>query len=174
MSVRHIVGCLLALCCLTPLGALGQDAVDSPELLRLNFYVGRWIEAGQMRADPTKPFKPISGSETCRWAAGGFAVTCEEKTSGEGGGWEGVYILGYDPAAKQYHVHGIEKPGSSLHGVGRVEGDRWIWLADPAPDGSQVRYTFAPAGAGVRTLVVELSTGGSWAPIVNLTYTPSE
>jgi len=124
-----------------------------------------------MREDPAKPFAPISGSETCMWAAGSFAVTCEEKTSGEGGGWQGVYILGYDPATKQYHVHGIEKPGSSLHGVGHVEGDRWVWLTDPAPDGSQVRYTFAPVRAGVRTLVVEVRTGGSWAQIADLTYT---
>jgi len=79
-------------------GALGQDGAKSPALQRLNFYVGRWSEAGQMREDPTKPFKPISGSETCKWAAGSFAVTCEEKMGGQGGGWEGVYILGYDTA----------------------------------------------------------------------------
>jgi hypothetical protein len=172
MHMRHLVSGLLTLGCLAPAGTSGQDAAASPDLRRLDFYVGRWSEAGQMREDPTKPFKPISGSETCSWAAGNFAVTCEEKTSGEGGGWEGVYILGYDPASRQYHVHGIEKPGTSVHGVGQIEGDRWVWVTDPAPDGSQLRYTFAPAGAGARTLVVEALVEDSYLQIANITYTP--
>jgi hypothetical protein len=124
-----------------------------------------------MRNDPTKPFFSISGGETCKWAAGGFAVICEEKTAGPGGGWEGVYILGYDPAAKEYHVHGIERPGNSLHGVGRIESDRWIWTTDPAPDGSLVRYTFSPGCEGRRSLVVEAGSGGKWAAIATVTYT---
>jgi len=144
----------------------------SPELQQLGFYVGAWDETGEMRDDPANPFQAISGGETCEWAAGGFAVVCEEKTGGPGGGWEGVYILGYDSEAKQYSVHGIEKPGSSMHGVGHLEGERWIWLTDPAPDGSQLRFTFAPADAGARTLVLEVGAGESYAAIARVTYSP--
>jgi hypothetical protein len=170
MRIRHGVGCFLALWCLHPTRAVGQDAARSPELQRLGFYVGLWNETGEMRDDPAKPFKAISGGETCEWAAGGFAVICEEKTTGPGGGWEGVYILGYDSTAKQYYVHGIEKPGSSMHAVGHIEGDRWVWLTDPAPDGSQLRFTFAPADASARTLVLEAGTGDSYAAIAKVTY----
>lgn len=170
MRIRHGVGCLLALWCLHPVQAVGQDVARSPELQRLDFYVGAWNETGEMRDDPANPFKAISGGETCNWAAGGFAVICEEKTAGPGGGWEGVYILGYDKTANQYHVHGIEKPGSSMHAIGRIEGDRWIWLTDPAPDGSQVRFTFAPAGAGARTLVLEVGSGDNYAALAKVTY----
>ena len=172
MSIRHGVGCLLALWCLNPARAVGQEVARSPEVERLGFYVGVWNETGEMRDDPAKPFAAISGGETCEWAAGGFAVVCQEKTAGPGGGWEGVYILGYDSEAKQYSVHGIEKPGSSMHAVGQIEGDRWIWVTDPAPDGSQLRFTFAPADAGTRTLVLEAGAGDSYAAIAKVTYSP--
>jgi hypothetical protein len=163
---------VLGIVCFVPLRAAAQAPPESDALKKLSFYVGSWSEAGQIREDPTKPFAAISGGETCKWAKGDFVVLCEERTSGPGGGWEGVYILGYDPASKKYHVHGIEKPGSSMHAVGRLEGDHWVWLTDPGPDGSQLRYTFVPGGAGTRSLAVEVRSADGWASIVNLTYSP--
>jgi hypothetical protein len=167
-AVLGLVGCLL------PGTAAAQATGPSVEIGRLGFYVGRWSEAGQMREDSTRPFAAIAGGETCQWAAGGYAVLCEEKTSGAGGGWEGVYILSYDGDARQYDVHGTERPGISLHAVGHLVGERWVWVTDPAPDGSLVRYTFAPAGQGARTMTVETGRGQSWTSIVNLTYTPQK
>jgi hypothetical protein len=126
----------LTLSCSLSTHASAQEAPRSGELQKLDFFIGHWNETGEMRADPSKPLAAISGGETCRWAEGGFVVLCEEKTGGPGGGWEGVYILGYDPQAKDYHVTGIERPGTIMHAVGRVESNRWTWLTDPAPDGS--------------------------------------
>lgn len=157
--------------CILPRMATSQAASRPPEVQRLGFYVGRWSEAGQMRDDPSKPFQAISGTETCSWAAGGYAVVCEEKTAGPGRGWEGVYILSYDAVGKQYHVYGTEKPGNNIHAVGRVDGDRWVWETNPAPDGSRVRYTFAPAGAGARTMTVEAGGGDRWSGVVDIKYT---
>jgi hypothetical protein len=82
-----------------------------------------------------------------------------------------VYILSYDVAGRQYHVYGTENPGNNIHAVGRLDGDRWVWLTDPAPDGSRARYTFVPAGAGGRTVAVETGVGENWSPIVNIKYT---
>jgi hypothetical protein len=173
MSLRRFASMFVALSCVVPGLAVSQAASAPVEVQRLQFYVGRWSEAGEMRNDPSGPFKPIAGGETCRWAAGGYAVACEEKTDGEGGGWEGVYILSYDPAGKQYHVYGTEKPGVNLHAVGRLDGERWVWVTDPAPDGSLLRYTFVRADGGARTLTVEAGAGDTWSGIVNLKYTPS-
>ncbi len=159
-----------ALCGLPPTILPAQEASRPAELQRLSFYVGSWSESGQMRDDPAKPFKPIAGGETCSWAAGGYAVLCQEKTSGQGGGWEGVYILSYDSTARQYHVHGTETAGNNLHAIGQVEGNRWIWVTDPAPDGSRVRYTFAPSDRGARTLTVDVGAGDRWASIANVEY----
>lgn len=166
-SVVAIVGLSLML----PKVAASQVESRPAEVQRLQFYVGDWDEAGEMRDGPDTPFKEIAGGETCKWSAGGYAVLCEERTEGPGGGWEGVYILSYDAAGGQYHVYGTEKPGSNMHAVGRLDGDRWVWVTDPASDGSRVRYTFAPAGAGARTLTVDVGVGEDWFGIVNLEYT---
>lgn len=171
MHLFRSAGTIVVLSCVLPNVAASQVDSRLAEVQRLQFYVGSWDEAGEMRDDPSKPFKPVSGGETCKWSAGGYAVVCEEKTEGAGGGWEGVYILSYDADGRQYHVYGTEKPGNNIHAVGRLDGDRWIWVTDPAPDGSQVRYTFAPAGAGARTLTVEVGVGERWSGIVNIKYT---
>ena len=154
-----------------PTLAASQVTSGPPGVQRLAFYVGRWSEVGQMRDDPNTPFQAITGGETCSWAAGGYAVVCEEKTAGRGGGWDGVYILSYDAAGDQYHVYGTEKPGNNLHAVGRIDGDRWVWVTDPAPDGTRLRYTFAPVGADARTMTVEAGDGEHWSGIVNIKYT---
>ena len=171
MHLFRSVGAIVGLSCVLPQVAASQVDSRPAEVQRLQFYVGRWDETGQMRDDPSKAFQPIAGGETCKWSAGGYAVLCEEKTEGAGGGWDGVYILSYDAAGAQYHVYGTEKPGNNMHGVGRLDGNRWIWVTDPAPDGSQVRYTFVPAGTGARTLTVEVGAGERWAEIVNIKYT---
>ena len=82
-----------------------------------------------------------------------------------------MYILSYDAAGDQYHVYGTEKPGNNLHAVGRIDGDRWVWVTDPAPDGTRLRYTFAPVGADARTMTVEAGDGEHWSGIVNIKYT---
>ncbi len=154
--------------------AAADPAQRSAELERLGFYVGHWTASGTMRADADTPMRPITGAETCSWAAGGYAVVCEEKTEGPGGGWEGVYILSYDAATNEYHVFGTEKPGNNLHAVGKLDGDRWLWLTDAFPDGSRARYMFAPAGAKARTMKVEVGGGTEWLEIVDLTYTAAQ
>ena len=173
MGLFRTAGAMAAISCILPMTARAQDAHRSPELERLAFYVGHWSETGRMRGDPGKPFQSISGGETCSWGAGGYAVTCREETSGPGGGWQGVYILSYDAAAQRYHVYGTEAPGSTVHAVGQVERNRWVWQTDPAPDGSRLRYTFAPAAAGARTMMVEAGGGAGWSTIVDITYTAS-
>ena len=159
-----MAGCVAAM-------TLAQETTRSPEVARLGDYVGHWSSTGQMRDDPAKPFTAITGGETCSWAAGGVAVLCQEKAGGESGGWEGVYILSYDAASGQYHVYGTETPGLNMHAVGRVEGERWTWHTDPAPDGSRLRYSFTPAGEGGRTMTVEAGAGDDWTPVVKITYT---
>lgn len=162
----------LALLPITQLSA--QAAPKPPQVDLLAFYVGSWTESGSMRDDPAKPMQAIAGSETCRWSAGGYAVLCEEKVSGAGGGWEGVYILSYDAGSGKYHVNGTEKPGVNMHATGEITGDRWVWMVDPAPDGTQVRYTFAPAGENARSMVVEIQSGTDWIRIVDVRYSRSK
>jgi hypothetical protein len=167
---KNIYGSFLLLA-LLPIARLCAQASSKPAgVERLAAYVGSWTESGSMRNDPSKPMQRISGSENCRWSAGRSAVFCEEKTSGAGGGWDGVYIMSYDATSGKYHVNGTEKPGANMHAIGEIIGDRWVWMVDKAPDGTQIRYLFAPAGDKARTMVVELQSGTDWTKIVDIKY----
>jgi hypothetical protein len=174
MRLSRLAGAMVGLSCMLPRAAASQVASRPAEVQRLEFYVGHWNETGEMRDDPNQPFMDVAGGETCKWSAGGYAVLCEERTEGPGGGWDGAYILSYDAAGRQYHVYGTEKPGNNIHAVGSLDGDRWTWITDAAPDGSRLRYTFAPAGAGARTMTVEAGAGDGWSGIVHITYTPRD
>jgi hypothetical protein len=167
---KAVCGSFLLLALAATSQLIAQSTPKPPQIDRLAFYVGNWTESGTMRADPTKPMQPIGGGETCRWAAGGYAVLCEEQNSGAGGGWEGVYILSYDAGSGKYHVHGTDKPGLNMHAVGEIIGNQWVWMVDPAPDGTQVRYVFTPSGNNARTMVVEVQSGTEWTKVVDMTY----
>ena len=163
MTTRPITFAITLLALAFPAAAVSQTTVKSAEVMRLQEWVGQWAQTGKMRDDPAKPFKAIAGAETCKWAASGYAVMCEEKNSGAGGGWSGVYIISYDAAGKQYHVHGTEAPGNNMHAVGQVDGAKWTWFTDTAPDGSMARYIFEPAGKSGRTMKVSVGSGDAWA-----------
>lgn len=167
----RLLASLGSLVCVMPNLAAAQV---SSEVQALEFFVGSWSTSGEMRGEPAAAFEPVSGDETCSWAAGGYAVLCQEKVTGAGGGYEAVYVLSYDAESRRYQAYGVETPGSTMHATGRLEGDRWHWETDPAPDGSRLRYTFGPAEGGARTMVVEAGGGDEWFDVLSVTYTPAE
>ena len=153
--------------------ATAQPSNPSPAR-NLLFYVGTWSARGQMRDAPTSDFKAVTGSETCRWAAGGAAVLCEEKETGPGGGWNGVYLLGYDTKQGVYTLYGIESPGTIVRGTGKLENNVWTWTAESIVEGaaSPSRYVFKGDGNNARTMTVEApDASGKWFTVLNHRYT---
>ena len=155
--------------------AAGQQG-SGPKVGKLGFYVGTWSGRGLMRDAPSSVFKAISGRETCRWAAGRSAVLCEEKETGPGGGWNGVYLLGYDAKQDSYTLFGIEEPGTVVRGTGKLENNVWKWTAESVAGGSSssARYTFTGDGRKSRMMVVEApDASGKWFTVANHRYTRS-
>ena len=146
MHLFRSVGTIIGLACMLPPAAASQAEARPAEVQRLQFYVGHWNEAGQMRSDPNEPFKDVAGGETCTWSAGGYAVVCEEKTEGPGGGWEGVYILSYDAAARtskcpcHFSIFDPEKRGQLVCGQATQALPRIVLSYDDSDDG--VRAVF--------------------------------
>jgi hypothetical protein len=149
-------------------------SAQKPNVGQLGFFVGKWNGRGEMRDGPTATFKAISGGETCKWAAGGAAVVCDEKETGPGGGWEGIYTLGYDAKTDTYSLYGIENPGSVLRGTGKLRNSVWVWNAQSVANGtsSPSRFTFHSDGKSARTMLVEAQDEkGKWFTVANHRYT---
>jgi hypothetical protein len=93
------------------------------------FTVEDEVKAGAMR--PNSPATKFSGTDDCRWTAGGFAVICEAALYRPGRKYSEASFVYYDPTSKTYRYHAIDssggvenKTGTELHeGVREREGD---------------------------------------------------
>ena len=170
---RNLVSVLMLLVAVNVRVVEAQQS-SAPKVGQLGFYVGKWSGRGLMRDAPNGVFKAIRGGETCRWAAGGAALVCEEKETGPGGGWNGIYLLGYDEKADSYTLFGIESPGTVVRGTGKLENSVWTWTAESVTGGSSspARYTFRADGKNSRIMLVEApDASGKWFTVANHRYT---
>lgn len=154
--------------------ALAQPKAAPAETSQLGFFLGKWTVDGQSRSTPTGAYSRMTGNETCAWFSGGPAVVCRETTQDANGEVDSIYILSFDPAKKQYTVHGTDNLGNITSGTGTVAAGIWKWAVESrGADGSvtPMRFTFRPAAPGSRTMDVEMAAGkGTWAKIVGVTY----
>ncbi len=172
MIVKQIA---LALClALTVVSVSAQPKAGAAEPSQLSFFLGKWTVDGQSRSTPTGAFGKLTGNETCAWFSGGPSVVCRETTQDAGGEVDSIYILSFDPAKKQYTVHGTDNNGSVTSGTGTVAAGVWKWAVESrGADGSvtPMRFTFRQAGPGSRSMDVDMAAGkGTWAKIMGLTY----
>ena len=141
---------------------------------QLSFFLGKWTVDGQSRSTPTGAYGKVTGNETCAWFSGGPSVVCRETTQDAGGEVDSIYILSFDPAKRQYTVHGTDNNGSITSGVGTVTAGVWKWVGESRDaDGSvtPTRFTFRQSAPGSRTMDVEVGVGkGTWAKVMGVTY----
>jgi hypothetical protein len=117
-----------------------------PETKKLAPFVGKWTSTGELPKDAMGPGTggKITGTETCEWVSGGFALLCRD--AGEGGGMgksSGVGVLAYDPEAKTYTYSGVDSSGMVTNSHGSVSGDTWTWTTKGTMNGQpmEMRYT---------------------------------
>lgn len=170
--VKRIV---VAMCLmLGAVSASAQPKAGAAEGSQLSFFLGKWTVDGQSRSTPTGAFGRLTGNETCAWFSGGPSVVCRETTQDASGEVDSIYILSWDPAKKQYSVHGTDNAGNITSGTGTVAAGVWKWTVDGrGADGSvtPMRFTFRQAGPGARSMDVEMAAGkGTWAKIMGVTY----
>lgn len=140
---------------------------------QLGFFLGKWTVQGQSRSTPTGAYSTATGNETCAWFSGGPAIVCRETLKDATGETDSIYILSYDPAKKQYTVHGTDNTGAVTSATGVMAAGVWTWNGTVrAADGSATptRFTFRQAPGGGRTMDVEIQAKGTWSKIVGVTY----
>ena len=85
---------------------------------------------------------------------------------------EGMQMLTYDPAAKQYAVWWFDGMASSaMHMAGNFDGDKLVLTSDPTPmqpggPAAVSRFTWWKKGNTVDCLL-EMKQGDSWTPFMD-------
>jgi hypothetical protein len=107
---------------------------------------------------------------------GGHAVECRERLTTSSGSNDGIYLLTYDSAAKQFTVYGLDDTGMELSGVGNIEPGtgKWLWTLEMTSGGqsSRWRYEFAPINRSTRNMTLMMQEpDGKWTTMSNTVYT---
>jgi hypothetical protein len=102
-----------------------------PEVKKLAVMVGKFTVEDEVKAGalgPNSPAMKFSGTEDCRWTAGGFAVICDAALYRPGRKYSEASFYYYDPTSKTYRCHGVDSSGGIENQTGTVSGDVWTWL----------------------------------------------
>lgn len=124
--------------------ALGQASGapgPSAEHKRLGYFVGAWSVSGEMKPGVMGPGGKFSGTETCEWFQGGFAVVCRSEGEGPMGPTQGLSIMSYSPEERVYTYYGTDNSGTAMTSVprGTVQEKTWSFTDETVMGGAKVK-----------------------------------
>jgi hypothetical protein len=100
---------------------------------KLAVMVGKFTIEDELKAGamgPNSPAMKFSGTDDCRWTAGGFAVICETELHRPGTKYSETSFVYYDPTSRTYGYHAVDSSGGVENKTGTVDGDVWTWLGE--------------------------------------------
>jgi Protein of unknown function (DUF1579) len=109
-----------------------------PEVKKLAVMVGKFTNEGEVKAGamgPNSPAMKVSGTDECRWTAGGFGLTCTYAYDVGGTNWAGTGLVYYDSTSKKYRYHGVNNLGEIEDQTGTASGDTLTWTGKSSIDG---------------------------------------
>jgi len=123
-----------------------------PEVTKLAVMVGKFTVQDELKAGamgPNSPAMKFTGTEDCRWTAGGFAVICEAELYRPGRKYSEASFVYYDATSKTYRYHAVDSSGGIENKTGTVKGDVWTWLGESIFGGKlyHTRYTMKVVSA---------------------------
>jgi Protein of unknown function (DUF1579) len=126
---------LFVLACASSVTVAGAQSqtTPGPEVKKLAVMVGRFTVEDEVKAGamgPNSPAMKFSGTDDCRWTAGGFAVICDAALHRPGRKYSETSLVYYDPASKTYQYHAVDSSGAIENKTGSVNGDVWTWLGE--------------------------------------------
>ena len=130
---QRLVSFVLACASSVTVAGAQSQTTPGPEVKKLAVMVGRFTVEDEVKAGamgPNSPATKFSGTDNCRWTAGGFAVICEAALYRPGRKYSETSFVYYDPASKTYRYHAVDSSGGIENKTGTVNGDVWTWLGE--------------------------------------------
>lgn len=105
-----------------------QAPKPGPEVKKLGVFVGHFTQTGEAKPGVMGPHAmKISGTEDCRWTAGGWALLCTGASKMGGMKSTSTALMYYDASDKMYHYHEVGSGGDVGESTGTFDGDTWTW-----------------------------------------------
>lgn len=157
-----VSGVVAALLGLSIVVAQTTPPKPGPEHKRLERMVGQWSYQGEATESPMGPGGKITGSETCEWFQGGFAVVCRSKGTGPKGPGTGLSVMSYQPAKKAYTYYAITSMGDNFFIYGQISGNVWTFEDTIEVEGKplKIRATVTEESPTVNTFKLEAGVEG--------------
>ena len=150
-----------------------------PEHQKLGYFVGKWTSEGEMKPSPMGPGGKTTGTDTCEWFEGRFAVVCNSNGKSPIGPMKNTGILGYSAEEKVYTYYGVDNSGMTMTGVakGTVQGDTWTYNDEGMMAGQKMktRVTIKELSPTAYTFKMELQgPDGKWVPMMEAKSTKAK
>jgi hypothetical protein len=111
---------------------------SSPEMEKLNFYLGEWDYTETYGKSPNGPKN--TGVYTSKLGPGGNSLINTFHSQGPVGDFEGLLVFTWDPREKAYklYVFGNDLPGALVE-TGAFEGDTLVFRSEITAQGTTVK-----------------------------------
>ncbi len=144
-----------------------QQAPRSPELERLNIFIGKWMNEGYVVETAETPSVKITTSDVYEWMPGRFFIL--HTAYGRIGNMDvgGVEVLGYDPTTKQFFSRFFDSRGNIHEAKLTADGESWIWAGKT----TGCTAVFSENGKVQTAHHVRLDENGRWVPSMEVVLT---
>ena len=158
----------LILCLVSFMQAQTTAPKPDPELKKLHFLLGHGTYEGEAKATPLGPAGKFSGEQTTQEILGGFFLEARWTEKNPGGANRGLFVIGYDPASKNYTITAFANDGSVESDTSTLQGNTFTMTGKLSFGGKQyltrVTETWTADWTSC-TRKTELSTdGNTWSP----------
>ena len=113
----------------------------SPEVKKLDYFVGTWTAEGTISPGPWGAGGKFSVTRTNEWMAGNFFVESHSDfrmPSDLGGDRKSTGIIGYDAEKNVYTSTEFTSQGGREIAQGSLNGDTWTWTSSAKYDGQEI------------------------------------
>jgi hypothetical protein len=147
-----------------------QAPKPSPELKRLNYFVGHWATEAEMKPSPFGPGGKFTSKEHTEWMPGDFFLVTHSQWKGASmGEGTGLAVMGYNADEKVYTYNAFNSMGEAEASKGKVDGDTWTWTSNEKMGGkpTKSRFTVKELSPTSYSFKFEIAPeGGDWATIM--------
>ena len=144
----------------------------TPEHKRLGYFVGKWTTEGEVQASPMGPAGKMTGTETCEWFSGNFAVVCRSEGKSPAGPMKTLGIMSYSTEEKVYTYYGLDNSAMTMASVPkgtRSADGTWTYNDEGVMGGQKFksRVTVKELSPTEYTFKMELQgSDGKWTPLM--------